>query len=97
VPLNGGTVTKASRAARSLAGSLEESLMNSLATPTQTPKALHWLHVCDADNDRIRRALLISIDGHRSVIELESFARALGLEPDALERLRREGFIDVTD
>ena len=28
---------------------------------------------------------------------IESFARAMGLEPDALERLRGEGFIDLAD
>ena len=40
---------------------------------------------------QLRRALLANVDGHRNVIELESFARAIGLQPDVLERLRREG------
>lgn len=71
--------------------------MNPLPIPTQTPKALRWLEVRGAENDRVRRALLSNIDGHRNLIELESFARAMGLEADALERLRREGFIDLAD
>jgi len=71
--------------------------MNPLPIPTQTPKALQWLKVRDAQNDRVRCALLTNIDGHRNVIELESLARAMGLEPDALERLHREGFIDLAD
>jgi hypothetical protein len=31
------------------------------------------------------------------VIELESFARAMGLESDALEHLRRDGLIDLPE
>jgi hypothetical protein len=71
--------------------------MNPLPIPTQTLKARRWLDMRDGEPDRIRRALLTNIDGHRNVIELESFARAMGLESDALERLRREGFIDLAD
>ena len=71
--------------------------MNTLPIPTQTPKALRWLEVRHAENDRVRCALLSNVDGHRNLIELESFARAMGLEADALERLRREGFIDLAD
>jgi hypothetical protein len=48
------------------------------------------------EGDPVKRALLSSIDGHRNVIELESFARAMGLEADALERLRCEGLIDLS-
>ena len=64
-------------------------------TPTQTPRASQWLEVHHASTDRVKRALLSNIDGHRNVIELESFARAMGLAPDALERLRGEGLIDL--
>lgn len=71
--------------------------MNPPPVPTQTPKALRWLDMRDGENDRIRRALLGNIDGHHNVIELESFARAMGLEGDALECLRREGFINLAD
>lgn len=53
-----------------------------------TPKALRWLDARDAKSDSVKRALLSSSDSHRNVIELESFARAIGLEPGALERLR---------
>ena len=70
--------------------------MNALPVPTKTPMALQWLEACEAKPDRVKRALLSSIDGHRNVIELESFARAMGLEPDALERLRGEGLIDLS-
>jgi hypothetical protein len=71
--------------------------MNRLPIPIQTPKASQWLRVSDGRNDQIRRALLVNIDGHRNVIELESFARAMGLESDALELLLREGLIDLAD
>jgi hypothetical protein len=56
-------------------------------------RASQWLVTRDADIDRLERALLANVDGHRNVIELESFARAIGLEPDALERLRRRDLI----
>lgn len=69
--------------------------MNALPTPTRTPMALQWLAARDARSDRVKRVLLANIDGHRNVIELESFARAMGLEHDALERLRGEGLIDL--
>lgn len=71
--------------------------MNPLPIPTRTPKALRWLDTRDGEPDRIRRVLLSNIDGHRNLIELESFARAMGLESDALERLRREGLIELAD
>ena len=71
--------------------------MEALPTPTKTPMAFQWLEASVAKSDRVKRALLSSIDGHRNVIELESFARAMGLEPDALERLRGEGFIDLAN
>ena len=70
--------------------------MNPLPIPTKTPMAHQWLEARDAKGDRVKRALLSNIDGHRNVIELESFARAMGLEPDALERLRGEGLIDLS-
>lgn len=69
--------------------------MDLLPTPTRTPMALQWLEARETSGQRVKRALLSSIDGHRNVIELESMARALGLEPDALERLRGEGLIDL--
>lgn len=74
--------------------------MNALPTPTKTPMAHQWLEARDArdaKSERVKRALLSRIDGHRNVIELESFARAMGLEPDALQRLRFEGLIDLAD
>jgi hypothetical protein len=43
--------------------------------------------------DRLERALLADVDGHRSVIELESLARALHLGPDAIERLCSLGLV----
>ena len=69
--------------------------MRQLPTPSKTPLAIRWLEA-DVSSDRVRRALLSSIDGHRNVVQLESVARALGLEADALERLRGEGFIDLS-
>lgn len=57
--------------------------------------AIRWLER-DGSTERVKRALLSSIDGHRNVIELESVARALGMQADALERLRREGLIDLS-
>lgn len=43
--------------------------------------------------DRLERALLSDVDGHRSVIELESLARALHLGPGAIERLCSLGLV----
>ena len=71
--------------------------MERLTIPTQTSFARQWLQRRDATASRVRRALLATVDGHRNVIELESFARALGLAPCALEDLRREGLIDLAD
>ena len=70
--------------------------MGSLPTPTRTPKAGQWLDTREARGDRVKRALLSGIDGRRNVIQLESFARAMGLDPDALDRLRTEGLIDLS-
>ena len=69
--------------------------MNAAPTPIRTPHASQWLDAHPGASDRVKRALLSNIDGHRNVIELESFARAMGLAPDALERLRGEGLIDL--
>jgi hypothetical protein len=69
--------------------------MTYLPTPVHTSIAAAWLESRDANSDRLNRALLANIDGHRNVIELESFARAIGLEPDALERLRQQGLIQL--
>lgn len=68
--------------------------MNHLPTPFKTPLAVAWLQE-DLSTDRAKRALLSSIDGHRNLIELESMARALGLQADAMENLRRQGLIDL--
>lgn len=70
--------------------------MESLPTPTRTPKAGQWLDTREARGDRVKRALLSGVDGRRNVIQLESFARAMGLDPDALDRLRMEGLIDLS-
>ena len=70
--------------------------MSTLPTPIRTPLATQWLHAQRGQGERVKRALLSSVDGHRNVIELESFARAMGLAPDALERLRHEGLIDLS-
>ena len=71
--------------------------MNPLPIPIPTPKAMLLLGARGARHDQVRRALLASIDGHRNVIELESLARAMGLDSDALEHLRREGLIDLPE
>lgn len=63
---------------------------------THTAATRQWLLHPDARIDRVRQALLSTIDGHRNVIELESVARAMGLEPGALDDLRRQGFIELT-
>lgn len=68
--------------------------MNHLPTPTQTAVALQWLEASDTKRDRVQRALLATIDGHRNIVELESVARAMGLAPATFERLRRQGLID---
>ena len=68
--------------------------MQELLTPIQTPTARQWLTNTDAKSDLVWSALLSTIDGHRNIVELESVARALGLEAGALERLRQRGLID---
>ena len=69
--------------------------MNTLPTPTQTHVAVQWLASREATTNHVKRALLSHVDGHRNVIQLESFARAMGLDPDALEQLRHQGLIDL--
>jgi hypothetical protein len=69
--------------------------MDQLLVPVKTSFGRQSLQRRDCTIDRIQRALLASDDGHRNVIELESFARALGLAPEALEQLRRQGLIDM--
>jgi len=69
--------------------------MQALPSPIQTAVGREWLQQPDARIDRIHRALLSTIDGRRNVVELESVARAMGLDPDAVDRLRRQGFIEL--
>jgi hypothetical protein len=69
--------------------------MEAPSSPIQTDVARQWLQRPDARIDRVHQALLSTIDGHRNVIELESVARAMGLDPDALDRLRQQGFIEL--
>jgi hypothetical protein len=69
--------------------------MQTLPSPIQTAVARQWRQRPDARIDRIHQALLSTIDGHRNVVELESVARAMGLDPDALNRLRQQGFIEL--
>lgn len=68
--------------------------MNHLPTPVQTAVARQWLEASDMKVDRVQRALLATIDGRRNIVELESVARAMGLAPATLERLRRQGLIE---
>jgi hypothetical protein len=63
--------------------------MQALPSPIQTAVGRQWLQRPDARIDRIHQALLSTIDGRRNVIELESVARAMGLDPDAIDWLRR--------
>ena len=70
--------------------------MEALPTPTKTAMARLWLDSGASKADCIKRVLLSNIDGHRNVIELESFARAMGLGDNAIERLRLEGLIDLS-
>ena len=69
--------------------------MDRMPFPTQTASARQWLRRPDATIDRIHRALLSTIDGRRTVVELESVARAMRLAPGALEHLREQGFIEL--
>ncbi|MDP3822129.1 MAG: hypothetical protein Q8R33_11695 [Burkholderiales bacterium] len=68
--------------------------MNPLPTPVQTAVARQWLEASDTNRDRVQRALLATIDGHRNIVELESVARAMGLAPASIERLRVQGLIE---
>jgi hypothetical protein len=69
--------------------------MNTLPTPRQTGIAVQWLASRESPTERVKRVLLSHVDGHRNVVELESFARAMGLNPDALEQMRQQGLIDL--
>lgn len=71
--------------------------MPSISSPIQTPIARQWLEHPDATLDRVHLALLTTVNGHRSVVELESVARAMGLDPDVLHRLRRGGFVSFAE
>jgi hypothetical protein len=68
--------------------------MDRLHLPALTASAHRWLQNPDPRMDRIQRALLSMVDGHRSVVELESVARAMRLPVDALEELRQNGLIE---
>jgi hypothetical protein len=70
--------------------------MDQLLVPVKTSFGRQSLKRGDFNIDRIQRALLTSVDGHGNVIDLESCARALGLAPEALELLRRQGLIDLS-
>lgn len=70
--------------------------MEMLSTPTRTPIAGPWMARQDTQLGEIQRALLSTVDGHRNIIELESVARAMGLEPSALERFRHQGLIEFS-
>jgi hypothetical protein len=69
--------------------------MQSLPTPTRTPLAHQWLARPEARLDLAQWALLASVDGRRNIVELESFARAVGLASTAVETLRARGLIDL--
>ena len=71
--------------------------MNPLSTPTQTPVARQWLGRPVASLDRYHQALLATVDGRRNIVQLESVARAIGLEAVALEHLREQGLIDFPE
>jgi hypothetical protein len=70
--------------------------MNVLPTPTRTSVTSQPLVSRDPKIARLEQALLSKVDGHRNVVELESFARAIGLEPEALERMRLQGLIQMS-
>lgn len=70
-------------------------MMNTSTVPRLKPSALDWLETTAVGTERVKRALLSNIDGHRSVVELESFARAIGLREDALLLLAAQGLIEL--
>ena len=63
---------------------------------TRTAAVLEGMPASIAHIDKVHRALLSTIDGHRSIVELESVARAMRLEPEVLSRLRAQGLIQLT-
>lgn len=60
---------------------------------TRTAAVLEGMPASIAHIDKVHRALLSTIDGHRSIVELESVARAMRLEPAVLWRFRAQGLI----
>jgi hypothetical protein len=67
--------------------------MDRLPEPSITPLALDWLETPGGRLNPVETALLRTIDGRHNIVELESFARALGLRDDALESLHGAGLI----
>jgi hypothetical protein len=61
--------------------------MNPLPTPVRT--ALAGQVALPAAH----RALLGAVNGQRNIVALESVARAMGLQADALDQLRQQGLI----
>jgi len=70
--------------------------MDRLLFLARTAVARQWLQSPDTRNDPVRRAFLSTIDGHRNVVELESVARAMGLDAGVLDDLRQQGLIELT-
>lgn len=67
--------------------------MSSSAIPTKTLAARQLLAGPRALLPVPMRMLLINVDGKRSMAELQDMARALGLGPQALSELQRDGLI----
>jgi hypothetical protein len=67
--------------------------MERLPTPVLTSRARHFLAWEVPEVDRVHRALLSTVDGHRNVIELESVAKAMGLPETTLSDLRAQGLL----
>jgi hypothetical protein len=68
--------------------------MERLPTPVLTARARHFLEWEHSEVDRVRRAWLCTVDGHRNVIELESVAKAMGLPESTLGDMRAQGLVN---
>lgn len=68
--------------------------MERLPTPVLTSWARHFMEWEHSKVDRVRRAWLATVDGHRNVIELESVAKAMGLPESTLGDMRAQGLVN---
>jgi hypothetical protein len=64
------------------------------AIPVKTDQARHLLRCGEFAGSRAQRALLIMVDGHKTVSRLTAAMTSLGLSADDLQKLADAGLVD---